>query len=194
MLLERFNLQDANPLLILMEPSAKLSIDQCPKTEHECNEMKDIPYREIIGSLIYAALATHLDISFMTSILGQFMHNPGKMHWEVAKKVLQYLKGTCELELTLGGTKSSLVPYTDADHASQEHRHSIMGYAVLIDGGAISWSLKKQPIVALSTTKAEYIAAMHATKEIMWIRAFLAEIMHSLTEPTRLLCDNHMPG
>jgi hypothetical protein len=190
MLLERFNLQDANPLSIPMEPSAKLSVDQCPTTERECNEMKNVPYREIIGSLMYAALATRPDISFVTSTLGQFMHNPGKTHWEAAKRVLRYLKGTRELELVLGSTKNGLTPYTDADHASQEHRHSIMGYAVLIDGGAISWSSKKQPIVALSTTEAEYIAAAHATKEVIWIRTFLAEITRPLTEPTMLLCDN----
>ena len=38
---------------------------------------------------------------------------------------------------------------------------------------AISWSSKKQHVVALSSTKAEYIAQMHAAKEVLWLRSFL---------------------
>ena len=59
--------------------------------------------------------------------------------------------------------------FSDADGASQHHRHSISGYVFTIDGGAVSWSSKKQPLVALSMTEAEYIAAMHAAKEALWI-------------------------
>jgi hypothetical protein len=59
--------------------------------------------------------------------------------------------------------------FTDADGAMQEHRHAIMGYAFLIDGGAISWSSKKQEIVTLSTAKSEYVAATHVAKEAIWL-------------------------
>jgi hypothetical protein len=59
-----------------------------------------------------------------------------------------------------------------------------------IDGRAVSWSSKKQPIVALSTTEAEYIAATHAVKEAIWIHMFLTEITRPLAHPTMLYCDN----
>jgi len=72
----------------------------------------------------------------------------------------------------------------------QYHRHSISGYSFLINGGAVSWSSKKQPIVALSTTKAEYIAAAHATKEALWLWAFLGEVTRPLSAPITLHCDN----
>jgi len=64
--------------------------------------------------------------------------------------------------------------FCDADWASQEHHHSISGYVFIVDGGAVSWSSKKQSLVTLSTTEAEYISLMHAAKETLWIRAFLA--------------------
>ena len=118
------------------------------------------------------------------------VHNPAKLHWEAAKRVVRYLKGTKDLELTYGVTDTGIVGYTDADHASQYHRHSISGYAFLINGGEVSWSSKRQPIVALSTTEAEYVATAHLVKEVLWLRAFLGEIMRPLSTPTTFNCDN----
>jgi len=118
------------------------------------------------------------------------VHNPAKLHWEAAKRVVRYLKGTKDLELTYGVTDTGIVGYTDADHASQYHRHSISGYAFLINGGAVSWSSKRQPIVALSTTEAEYVAAAHSVKEVLWLWAFLGEITRPLSAPTTLNFDN----
>ena len=61
--------------------------------------------------------------------------------------------------LIYGMKVKGLEVFTDADGATQEHRHVIKGYTFLIDGGAISWSPKKQEIIMLSTTKSEYVAA-----------------------------------
>ena len=66
--------------------------------------------------------------------------------------------------------------FTDADGAMQEHRWAISRYVILIDGGAVLWCLKKQELVTLSTTKAEYVAAMHAAKELIWFRRLFGEI------------------
>jgi hypothetical protein len=152
--------------------------------------MRGVPYREAIGSLMYAALGTRPDISFAVSFLSQFMQNPGRAHWEAVKRVFRYLKGTKDTCLVIGGTGKGLEAFSDADWASQEHRHSISGYVFTIGGGAVSWSSKKQVIVALSTTEAEYIAATHAAKEALWIRMFLAEIARPLKKPTTIHLDN----
>jgi len=148
------------------------------------------PYKEIVGSLMYVAMATRPDIIFATSILGQFAQAPTKTHWEAAKWVVRYLKTTRNFELTYNATNEAMIGYSDADHASQLHRHSISGYAFLLGGGAVAWSSKKQPIVALSTTEAEYIAATHAMKEAMWLRTFIGEIMASPTAVTTIYCNN----
>src|SRR5215471_9169572 len=83
-----------------------------------------------------------------------------------------------------------LVGYSDADWASQLDRHSISGYAYLIGGGAISWSSKKQPVVALSSTEAEFIARTHAAKEAQWLRNLLGEFRGILGNPITIHCDN----
>jgi len=87
-------------------------------------------------------------------------------------------------------TDTGIIGYTDANHASQYHRHSISGYVFLVNGGMASWSSKRQPIVALSTTEAEYVAAAHSVKEVLWLQAFLGEITRPLSTPTTLNCDN----
>ena len=95
-----------------------------------------------------------------------------------------------DLELTYGAMDTGIIGYTNANHASQYHQHSISGYAFLINGGMVSWSSKKQLVVALSTSEAEYVAAAHLVKEILWLWTFLGEITRLLSAPTTLNCDN----
>ena len=56
--------------------------------------------------------------------------------------------------------------------------------------GAISWSLKKQHVVALSSTEAEYIVQMYMAKEALWLRSFLRELRSAPDDPLILNCDN----
>ena len=49
---------------------------------------------------------------------------------------------------------------------------------------------KKQELVTLSTAEAEYVAAMHAVKEGVWLRHFVEEVFQLLANPTILYCDN----
>ena len=59
----------------------------------------------------------------------------------------------------------------------------------LVDGGAVSWSSKKQKLVTLTTTKAEYVVATHAAKEAIWIRQLIGESFRPLMSPTTLFSD-----
>jgi hypothetical protein len=173
-----------------MDPSIRLSKDQCPQTPEEVADMSKVPYREAIGSLNYCAVATRPDIAFSVSLLAQFMDNPGRTHWEAMKSVFRYLKGTKDWKLVYGTTKDGLEGYTDADGSSQEHRHAISGYVFLINGGAISWSSKKQELVTLSTAESEYVAATHAAKEALWLRRLMEEVFQPITKPITLHCDS----
>jgi hypothetical protein len=88
------------------------------------------------------------------------------------------------------GERSGLEGYTDADGSSQDHRQAISGFTILIDGGAVSWSSKKQELVTLSTMEAEYVSATHAAKELVWIRHLLSEVFRLLNYPLLLYSDN----
>ena len=189
-ILSRFSLSDARPYQIPMSPTISLSKQDCPSNPTEEAHMRKVPYREAIGSLMYAAVATRPDIAFAVSTLSQFLENPGEAHWEAVKRVFRYLAGTKELALTYGGEHFDLLGYTDADGASQEHRHAISGHAFLVDGGAVSWSSRKQELVTLSTAEAEYVAATHAAKEAIWLRRLVGDLFPFLLTRTILYCDN----
>ena len=87
----------------------------CPTEEDEKEEMGTRPYRELVGVLAWLALGTQPDIAFATSSLALFGHNPSRVHWEAAKRVLRYLKGTNTWRLKLGGETPEIATFTDAD-------------------------------------------------------------------------------
>jgi hypothetical protein len=60
----------------------------------------------------------------------------------------------------------------------------------MLGGGAISWSSKLQSFVTLSTTEAEYIAAVEAGKEVLWMCNILQEMGYKLSVPSPLKIDN----
>ena len=189
-ILARFRMADAKSYPTPMVPAASYSICDSPSSPTDLARMRKVPYRKAIGSLMYAAVATHPDIAFAVSTLSQFLENPGEAHWQAVKHVFRYLARTCDHALTYGAERHELLGYTDADGASQEHRHAISGYAFLIDGGAVSWMSHKQELVTLSTAEAEYVAATHAAKECIWLRHLTHELFPSLTSQTTLHCDN----
>ena len=139
---------------------------------------------------MYCAIAIRPDITFPTTLLSQFVENPGPTHWEAVKHIVEYLVGTKTLELIYRATDGGLEGYMDADGATQVHRHAISRYAFLIDGGAISWFSKKQEIVTLSTAEAKYIAVTHAAKEAVWLKHFLGKVFQPIEEPIPLFCDS----
>ena len=189
-MLTKFNFTDLKPFATPMDPSIRYSKDQCPQTLEEIVEMKKIPYREAVGSLNYCAVATRPDIAFSVSLLAQFMENPRRVHWEGVKRVFRYLSGTKDWKLTYGTTNNRLEGYTDADGSSQEHRHAISGYVFLVNGGAVSWSSKKQELVTLSTAESEYVAATYAAKEALWLRRIIGEVFRPITDPLPLYSDS----
>ena len=68
--------------------------------------------------------------------------------------------------------------------------HAISGYTFLIHGGAVSWFAKRQEIVILYTTKAEYVAITHAAKEILWLRSLISQLFDITLDLTTLFSDN----
>ena len=85
-----------------------------------------------------------------------------------------------DCRLTFGSKDAKITAYTDADYTQQSDHHLISGYYLQFGASTISWSLKKQNIVALLSTEAKYIGHTCAVKEISWIWNFWAEIDRKL--------------
>ena len=81
--------------------------------------------------------------------------------------------------------------YSDTNHGGcKDTGRSTGAYIVKIGTGVVSWMSKRQSIVALSTTEAEYMAACEAGKEIVWMRKMLQELGFPMTAPSVLYMDN----
>eukprot|EP00253_Pinus_taeda_P003233 PITA_03233 len=86
---------------------------------------------------------------------------------------------------------TDLVGYTDSDWAgSVDDRKSTSGYVFHMGSGAISWASKKQSIVALSTAEDEYVAAIAATCQAVWMRRMLRSLGQEQAKTTVIFCDN----
>ena len=157
-ILAQFVLADVKAQVTPMVPGAIFSHSDSPSSPTDIDRMRKVPYREAIGSLMYASIAARPNISFAVSTLSQFLDNPEDAHWIGIKHIFRYLAGMRDVELTYGAECHDLVSYMDTDGAMQEHRHAISGNAFLIDRGAISWSPRKQELVTLSTAEAKYIS------------------------------------
>ncbi|GKV28732.1 hypothetical protein SLEP1_g37748 [Rubroshorea leprosula] len=96
-------------------------------------------YQRVVGSLQYLAL-TGPDISFVVSRLSQFMHCPTDTHWQAAKHVLRYLKGTSCHELLLRPQSSLLLhAFSNADWAGDRATCvSTTGYIVFLSATYLS--------------------------------------------------------
>ena len=183
-IVSRFGFEEAYPVATPIEPGML--------TEKNVNDkaLKNKPYREIVGSLLYLSTISRPDISFTVNFLSRQVSDPSVSHWKMIERVFRHLKGTQNFGIFFNG-KAELKAYTDSIYGGVESDMiSISG--VLIDhGGPIVWIAQKQSITSISSAEAEYRAAVTGIQEVCWIRRMILELgMAALNEPTDLLIDN----
>lgn len=171
-ILERFGMEDSKPVATPMEGTFsyedRVELDCSGKQE---GIMTNVPYREAIGSLMYLMIGTRPDLAFCVGKLSQFCEAPKERHWVAVKRVLRYVSGTRTHGILFDGSKSiEAHGFSDSDWAGDvSDRKSVSGYAFLMAGGVVSWSSRKQTVVATSSCEAEYIAMSVACKESLWL-------------------------
>lgn len=135
-------------------------------------------YRQVIGSLMYAAVWTRIDIAFAVGRLSQFMQDPAECHKRAIHRVLRYLRSTISYRISFGPSEDpTLVVYSDADYASNRaDRKSISASVGLIGSGPVFWGSKKQKSVSTATTEAEYIAMATTAKQGQWVAQILRDM------------------
>ncbi|CAI7837932.1 unnamed protein product [Closterium sp. NIES-54] len=151
------------------------------------------PYPELVGSRMYAMVSTRPDLAYPISVLARFV-GTGKHteeHWQAAKRVLRYLRGTKDYVLTLGGPSLPLLSgYSDSSWAdSRPDRRSSQGYGFSLGSGLISWRSTRSSAITLSSCEAELYAATMAAQEARWLTFLLEELGAPQLCPT-IWCDN----
>ena len=114
-MLNRFGYSDCTPAPTPYDPSVLLR-------KNQRIEQDQLRYSQIIGSLMYLASATRLDISFAVSKLSRFVSNSGDDHWRALKRVLRYLKGTVSYGIHYTRYPGVLEGYCDANWISDVMR------------------------------------------------------------------------
>jgi hypothetical protein len=178
-------MKDCNPVSTPAECGTKLHKDL------DGQKVDSTLYKQIVGSLMYLT-TTRPDIMYSVSLISRYMENPTELHLLAAKRILRYLQGTRNLGIYYTkGEKSDLIGFTDSDYAGdQDDRKSTSGYVFMLGNGAVSWSSKKQPIVTLSTTEAEFVAATTCVCQAIWLRKILEELQFKQIGCTTIFCDN----
>ncbi|KAL4312354.1 hypothetical protein GQ457_01G013740 [Hibiscus cannabinus] len=177
--LDRFGMSNAKPVSTPLANHFKLSSELCPKTDKECEEMAKVPYASAVGCLMYAMVCTRPDLAHAVGHVCKYMSKPGRRHWEAVKWIFRYLKGTLGHGIVFGSQQHDplVVGYVDSNYAGDlDDRRSTTGYVFTLGGGPICWKSTVQPIVALSTTEAEYMAVVEAAKEALWLIGLVKEL------------------
>ncbi|KAJ9529329.1 hypothetical protein QJQ45_008010 [Haematococcus lacustris] len=162
---DRYGLADSRPRAVPLSTAEQLQregVQQQSEGGHS--------FAEVIGSLQHLAVVSRPDIAHAVGVLAKFMSAPSKEHWRVLRGVLRYVADIAAMGLMYGAS-AGLVGFCDADFAGDtDTRRSTTGHVFMLHGGAVSWSSRRQPTVAASTTESEYMACSAAGKEGLWLR------------------------
>ena len=163
--LERFSMADCH-----VRKSPFPSGLELPKAEKRDT---DFPYRELVGSLLYAAKATRPDIAHAVGVLTRYLIAPTSQHVNAAKHVLRYIQGTLDYHVCYG-SQDELTAWADSDWAGDlATRKSTTGFVIMLSGGPVAYASTLQRTVALSSAAAEYISACSCTECLVFIRQLL---------------------
>ncbi|XP_019432572.1 PREDICTED: uncharacterized protein LOC109339568 [Lupinus angustifolius] len=110
-------------------------------TSSEDGELLSDPtiYRRLMGKLLYLT-HTRPDLSFAVGNFSQFIAKPTNLHFEGAKRILRYLKGSISAGIFFPAeTDFKIKGYTDSDWAGcPDSRKSVSGYCFYLGKALIS--------------------------------------------------------
>ncbi|GJU68709.1 hypothetical protein Tco_1254968 [Tanacetum coccineum] len=169
-MLKKFELKDSKPTKTPISTEIKLTMDD------EADSVDSSKYRGMIGSLLYLT-ASRPDIMFSVCLCARFQENPTTTHIEAVKRIFRYIRGTTHLGLWYPkGTRVKTIVYADSDHAGDYvDRKSTSGVCTFMGCCSTSWFAKKQTVLAISTTEAEYVFTRKAYQQALWMKQALID-------------------
>jgi hypothetical protein len=170
-MLKRFEMEDCKPVTTPMQTSCKLRKDDDSKS------IDQRQYRSMIDSLLYVT-TSRPDVMQAIRQVARFQATPKESHVLAVKRIFRYLKGTKEFVLWYPkGKDLSLISYTDSYWAGCiDDRRSTSGAEFYLGECLVSWLIKEQSSVSLSTAEAEYIATTGCCTQVLWMKQTLTDI------------------
>ncbi|GJX74245.1 retrotransposon protein, putative, ty1-copia subclass [Tanacetum coccineum] len=177
--LKKFRMENSKKGYTPMIEKPDYSKSQGAKTPSEVQHMQRVLYASTISSIMYAVRCIRLDVAFAQNLCSHFQQNPREINWIAVKTILKYLRTTKDMVLVYGAKPEAELKvscYADASFQTDKD------------------DTKSQTgTTAMSSTEAEYIAAVEASMEAVWMRKFidgLGGIMPSNKRPMEMLCNN----
>lgn len=204
---ERCGMSNSKPIWTPMAPNTQLLAENPDGNNTSIFKMKigdqNVSYASIVGSIMYAVMGTQPDLAYTVGGLGRFSSNPKAHHWTAAKRALCYLNATANMVLRFDGNDVSMDTdyknnsnfsfhgFSDTDWSGDcDTSRSTSGFVFITARGAIGWGSKRQSLVALSSTKSEYIGLCCARQHLAWLRTFFEDVGHKQETLNELFCDN----
>jgi hypothetical protein len=199
-LIETHGMVDCNPVASLYRSGH--TIDNIVKDEVPVERKVPLvkKYQSLVGGLLWLQCQSRPDISAVTHLLAQHCHVPSAGHYEAAKRVLAYLKGTLDrgIRFNQGGSPvyvNVAFPigdgvYTDANWGPQDASHpkegemisisdaqSLLGHVIMRMGGPVCWGcMRETTTMSLSSCESEIYATNEGTKSALTVQNLLTDL------------------
>jgi hypothetical protein len=165
----------------------------CPRNEKEIEEMKKVPYRTVLGKLLYIAMATRPDILFAVVALSRFANNPGKVHWELMKQIVQYTVNTKNMGLlyTRKSDDIILTAHTDASYNSDPDQGlSTLVHCLDVNGCCWMWNSTMSKTIPQNAQHAEILAGSRCLMNLKWASYLLDHMGIKYEKPIPMKTDS----
>ena len=187
-------------------PASFLKLSNAASDE-EREHVNTLPYKAIIGSLLYLSTMTRPDITYYVTVLCKFMQDPSLDCYKAALGLLLYIHHTKHKFIHYDGDTTThpglsqhkhhiednggFVAYSDASwRDSHQFGWNMFGYVCCLFGGPVAYASKLLKVVAFSTAEAEYAAASYTCREIEFVRHLCESLGHVLRGALVLCVDN----
>ena len=172
-------------------PSIPIPCVEYAASKGQATEAEIRAYGTKVGSALYVAVMTRLDVAFAVALLSRYLLNPSQEHQKAIDQVIRYLYCTRYLALSYGGDELRLILASDASFADDpDTRFSSQGYIISLFGGPIDWKASRQSTVTTSTTEAELLALTTTAKEGVALKRLFRDIKLQTEDPLTIFCDN----
>ena len=149
----------------------------------ELSEEKADNFHSVTASLLFISRRCRLDIQTAVGYLTTRVANPNEDDWMKLKRVLQYLRGTIDMKLTLGADDmTKMKSWVDVSYGVHDDCRSHTGGAISFGWGVLVTKCQKQKLNTKSSTEGEIVGVSDFLPNMIWTRMFLEEQGYFLVE------------
>jgi hypothetical protein len=157
--------------------------------EQEMKSVYDRGYQSLVGSLLWGMRMTFPECAVGVNFCCRMMSSPTELAMKCALHIAAYMIGQKHRGIRFNSAASA-VPicfYDSSDKGDPKDSKAQYGHVIMMFGGPVLWNSKKHDHVGLSSTHNEYMAARHATTNVVWLRQLITEmgLAGTMLEPYR---------